>query len=110
MGDDRCLYHQAWKGSWNEPLCLEGTVIFQPQSMSWHPDRVGVFVVGGPAPCLLDFNADGFINPDDLSDFITCFFLQIQFPGVCPQADFNADGFLNPDDLSDFITSFFLGC
>jgi hypothetical protein len=61
-------------------------------------------------PCMADFNGDGFINPDDLADFITCFFLDIQFPGTCPAADFNADTFRNPDDLADFITVFFLGC
>jgi hypothetical protein len=26
-----------------------------------------------------DFNVDGFLSPDDLSDFITC--LEVQFPG-----------------------------
>jgi hypothetical protein len=61
-----------------------------------------------PPPCPADFNGDGFVNPDDLSDFITCFFLQVQFPGTCPDAEFNEDGFVNPDDLSDFITAFFL--
>jgi hypothetical protein len=60
------------------------------------------------APCPADFNADGFVNPDDLSDFVTCFFLQIQLPGSCAGADFNSDGFVNPDDLADFITTFFL--
>jgi hypothetical protein len=59
------------------------------------------------SPCIVDFNGDGFVNPDDLSDFITCFFLQVQLPPSCPQADFNADGFINPDDLSDYITAFF---
>lgn len=37
-------------------------------------------------------------------------FLNVQFPGVYPEADFNGDDFVNPDDLSDFITTFFLGC
>jgi choice-of-anchor C domain-containing protein len=60
-----------------------------------------------PTTCPADFNNDGFINPDDLADFITCFFLDVQFPGFCPDADFNADGFRNPDDLADFITAFF---
>jgi hypothetical protein len=59
-------------------------------------------------PCAADFNGDGILNPDDLSEFITCFFLQLQFPGFCPQGDFNQDGLLNPDDLSEFITTFFL--
>jgi hypothetical protein len=61
-------------------------------------------------PCPSDFNSDLQINPDDLSDFITCFFLDISFPGTCEGADHNHDGFLNPDDLTDFITAFFLPC
>jgi hypothetical protein len=58
--------------------------------------------------CPADFNGDGFVNPDDLSDLITCFFLEVQFAGSCPAADFNGDDFVNPDDLADFITTFFL--
>jgi hypothetical protein len=61
-------------------------------------------------PCAADFNGDGRRNPDDLSEFITCFFLQIQFPGFCSSGDFNRDTIINPDDLSEFITMFFLGC
>jgi hypothetical protein len=60
-------------------------------------------------PCS-DYNCDGLHNPDDLSEFITCFFLEIQFPGFCPSGDFNGDGLFNPDDLSEFITAFFLPC
>jgi hypothetical protein len=61
-------------------------------------------------PCPADFNGDGLRNPDDLSELITCFFLELQFPGFCPPGDFNGDGLINPDDLSEFITVFFLGC
>jgi hypothetical protein len=61
-----------------------------------------------PPPCPGDFNQDGVRNPDDLSEFITCFFLNLQFPGFCGSADFNLDSLLNPDDLSEFITVFFL--
>jgi hypothetical protein len=64
----------------------------------------------GESGCAADFNGDSFLNPDDLSDYITCFFLQVQFPGTCADADFNEDGFVNPDDLSDFVTGFFIGC
>jgi hypothetical protein len=60
--------------------------------------------------CAADFNADGRLNPDDLSDMITCFFVELQFPGTCPAADFNADGLKDPEDLSDYITAFFFGC
>jgi hypothetical protein len=60
--------------------------------------------------CRADFNCDTFLNPDDLADFITCFFLDVQFPGGCPAADYNGDAFRDPDDLADFITAFFLGC
>jgi hypothetical protein len=69
-----------------------------------------VILPGASQPCPADFNADGLLNPDDISEFITCFFLSIQFPGFCPPADFNLDTLLNPDDLSEFITAFFLAC
>ncbi len=62
-------------------------------------------VCPGPA-CNVDFNGDGNIDPDDLSDYITCFF---EVP-PCSAADFNGDGNADPDDLSDFITGFFQGC
>jgi hypothetical protein len=57
--------------------------------------------------CAADFNLDGRRDPDDLSDFITCFFLDVQMPGSCEEADFNGDGGRDPDDLADFITAFF---
>ncbi len=55
--------------------------------------------------CAADFNADGVVDPDDLSDYIACFF---EAP-ACPRADVNADGFADPDDLSDYISGFFSG-
>ncbi len=60
-----------------------------------------------PAGCRADFNADGNVDPDDLSDYITCFFTNAAFPGSCAEADFNGDGSADPDDLSDYITLFF---
>jgi hypothetical protein len=72
------------------------------------PCRSAVSTPATVAFCIADFNCDGLRNPDDLSEFITCFFLDLQFPGSCSGSDFNADGLLNPDDLSEFITSFFL--
>ncbi len=59
-----------------------------------------------PPPCAADFNDDGALDPDDLSDYITCFFSE----PPCDQADFSGDGSADPDDLSDFITAFFAGC
>ncbi len=57
--------------------------------------------------CPADFNGDGFVDPDDLSDYIGCFF---EAP-PCPRADVNNDGFADPDDLSDYIGLFFSsGC
>lgn len=53
--------------------------------------------------CPSDFNRDGVVDPDDLSDFIACFFGQ----PPCPGADFNGDGTPDPDDLSDFIAAYF---
>jgi hypothetical protein len=69
--------------------------------------RFGISLPGDAAVIRLtvaaDFNADGVVNPDDLSDFITAFFSAPPGAG----ADFNGDGVVNPDDLSDFITAFF---
>ncbi len=63
-----------------------------------------------PAGCPADFNQDGNVDPDDLSDFITCFFTQVTIPGACTEADFNVDGNVDPDDLADYITTFFSPC
>ena len=46
------------------------------------------------------------VNPDDLSDFITCFFST----PPCSLADFDFSGAVTPDDLSNYITVFFAGC
>ncbi|MGD9688720.1 MAG: M12 family metallo-peptidase [Phycisphaerales bacterium] len=62
-------------------------------------------VVESSTTCPADFNADGNLDPDDLGDFINCFF----GPG-CASADFNGDGNVDPDDLGDFINVFFAGC
>lgn len=59
-----------------------------------------------PPACRADFNADGEINADDLSDYINCYFST----DPCDGADFNADGDLNSDDLADFINEYFTGC
>ncbi len=56
--------------------------------------------------CRADFNGDTFVDPDDLSDYIACYFA---IP-PCNRADFNGDGNADPDDLSDFIALFFGGC
>ncbi len=64
-----------------------------------------VQIVVRPA-CRADFNTDGNLDPDDLSDYIACFFSQ----PPCPQGDFNSDGNIDPDDLSDYIGAFFSGC
>jgi len=56
--------------------------------------------------CRVDFNGDGLVDPDDLSDYVSCFFAT----PPCPAADYDLDGAVTPDDLSDFITAFSLGC
>ncbi len=53
-----------------------------------------------------DFNGDGVTDPDDLSDYIGCYFAS----PACAEADFNGDGQADPDDLSDYIGRFFTGC
>ncbi len=56
--------------------------------------------------CLSDFNGDGSLDPDDLSDYIACYFST----PPCAQADMNGDQSIDPDDLSDYIAAFFTGC
>ncbi|MGD9689745.1 MAG: lamin tail domain-containing protein [Phycisphaerales bacterium] len=53
--------------------------------------------------CRQDFNNDGNVDPDDLGDFINCYF---SVP-PCDRADFNMDGNVDPDDLGDFINLYF---
>ncbi|MGD9690849.1 MAG: hypothetical protein AB7K52_15095 [Phycisphaerales bacterium] len=77
----------------------------------WHIEylnnaAVAVFDGVGPDDCLPDFNNDGNLDPDDLGDFINCYF---SMP-PCPEADFNNDGNIDPDDLGDFINAYFAGC
>ncbi len=56
--------------------------------------------------CPADFNQDGELNPDDLADYIGCYFAQ----PPCARVDFNGDLETNPDDLADFIGAYFAGC
>jgi len=62
------------------------------------------------APCTVDQNCDGLVDPDDLADFIACFFENAGGGAVCAAADFNRDGGADPDDLADYIAAFFAGC
>ena len=59
-----------------------------------------------PPPCLADFNASGHLDPDDLSDFITAFFVV----PADPRTDFDGNGSIDPDDLNSYITAYFAGC
>lgn len=59
-----------------------------------------------PPPCRADFNHDGTLNPDDLAEFVNCYFAE----PACAGADFDADGTSNADDLADYINVFFAGC
>ncbi len=68
--------------------------------------RVGTTTCTNPtASCPVDFNGDGATDPDDLSDYIACFFAT----PACAAGDFNSDGVVDPDDLSDYIAAFFNG-
>ncbi|QOJ00126.1 MAG: hypothetical protein HRU70_06345 [Phycisphaeraceae bacterium] len=68
----------------------------------------GLGVEDSTAPCLADYNDDGFVDFFDLDAYIEC------FEGLsCPDgrsADFNGDGFVDFFDLDDYIVSFETGC
>jgi hypothetical protein len=53
--------------------------------------------------CPADFDCSGFVNPDDLADYISAFFSDPPGAG----ADFDRSGMVNPDDLADYIAVFF---
>ena len=58
---------------------------------------------GEPACPSADFNADGFVDFFDYSDFVVC------FEGTCPDgltADFNNDDFVDFFDFDDFVDAF----
>ena len=80
------------------------------------------FITG--CPCPLDFNADGFLNQEDLSGFLTAFLAEPAPAGpsgfgqrcgtvAAPyvngyQADYNRDCGLDQEDLGGFITEYLL--
>lgn len=98
------IYHDATVSDIDITLVLDSLnlSVFDGAFLTAAADRT----IGCPA----EFNHDGVVNPDDLADFITCFFLEVQVPGTCGDADFNLDESMNPDDLADFITAFFAAC
>jgi len=65
-----------------------------------------VFRVTGAPLCPADFDQSGYRSPDDLADYIACYFLSP--PGE--RADFDGNGIVDPDDLADFVVSYFIGC
>ncbi len=74
------------------PLVAYGIARFGPC-----PDEIG---------CRADLNADGNLDPDDLADYIACYFAV----PPCPQGDYNFSDTTDPDDLSDYIAAYFAGC
>lgn len=87
---------------------------FDPDTNTWNASgfiatpSMGAFAIYTPTatPCSPDFNGDGNLDPDDLGDYINCYF---SVP-PCSGADFNSDGNVDPDDLGDFINAYFNGC
>lgn len=50
-----------------------------------------------------DFNCDGSSDPDDLSDYVACYFAT----PPCVRVDFDQDNDVDPDDLADFIVAYY---
>ncbi len=53
--------------------------------------------------CGADFNGDGALDPDDLSDFIAGYFAQ----SPNPACDWDKSGSIDPDDLATYIAAYF---
>ncbi len=91
-------YHGSVVVDRNTPLDESGAPVFAP---------VWTYMFNaalGRAGCETDFSGDGVVDPDDLSDYIACYFDQ------CAGADFDGSGAIDPDDLSDYIGAYFTGC
>lgn len=102
------------------PVCngdVKALITLQSTSVTFTGGS-SITAVATPGLDPLDYNRDGSINIDDISDFITAYFANTPGPGgfaaPCPapntsgfQADINRDCLLNTDDLSDFITAYF---
>ncbi len=82
------------------------TLRFRIQTASGTSEGIVTLVYTPPTICLADFNVSGFLDPDDLADYIGAYFSG----GTDPRADFNLDGTTDPDDLADYIGGYFQGC
>ena len=93
-----------------EALGLQAGQAVKIRLAAAQPDGIGAgfmevsFVPG--LVCDADFDQSGTLDPDDLSDFIACYFEQ----PPCDRADFDGSGTPDPDDLADFIAAYFAGC
>ncbi len=88
------------------PTTGEGRLgLFKPGTIS-QMTVPGLPVPSMPPTCAADFDGNGSLDPDDLTDYIGCFFQQ----PPCVTVDMNGDNTIDPDDLSDFIGLFFAGC
>jgi hypothetical protein len=82
------------------------TMRFRVQTAQGTSEAVVTLVYTPPAICQADFDVNGVLDPDDLSDYISEY-----FSGSVPsRADYNFDGTVDPDDLSDFVSAYFAGC
>jgi|GEM_PF-743502 len=82
---------------------MNGTFVNAGVSFGVFGSAFGLSVMTPATPCPADFNGDGSVDPDDLSDYIACYFAV----PPCVGADFNGDGTADPDDLSDYIGAYF---
>ncbi len=128
------------QGTYNVVAALDGTEAVLRCALDLAPDPAVVpftytFTVTDQATGCgsyeLDFNADGVVNPDDIGDFVTAYFMVpvVAGPGgyaiSCPanappyhlgyQAAYTLSGAgqcaePNPDNLGDYITQYFEEC
>jgi hypothetical protein len=115
-------YFQTGLAQGRVALLIAGLSAAEQQVVGSYPTFYTKEAVGGAFPaaaaprlevtlastplCPADFDQSGFVNPDDLADFIAAYFTA----PPDPRTDFDGSGIINPDDLADFIAAYFTPC
>ncbi len=90
-----------------DPYTGDAAVAFQ-WTLTLAPGEIrtvyGGLAAQGLVPCPADFDANGFVNGEDVDEFL------LHFTLGSPEADFDRNGFTNGDDFDPFMERYISGC